>query len=609
MPITFTCSHCQSRMSVPDQMAGKRGKCSRCKGAVIVPAGTTNGEPAAAAPAAGPVDLEAAAAAAFADEALEEKAAEKIEFTCPQCDEPVALAVDLGGKKHPCPHCRRIISVPMPRVGERKNWRDAGPKLPSAARRDEAPAPEGAWGSTQTRGPSAETLKEVGLIPEKHKPLTLTQKLRPFLLLGLVVLLVGGGWLVVSQVMNQGRQQKALEQALALADSDKGAEKVGGQPGQAVLSAYAGRYYLRGNNASKAREEFSKVVARLDQARRIVTRQGGEPSPEWDALLVETAPAVVKLSGTRDQVESDVRRPPAEVQKVLLATLAGIRDHEGRLEGLRRVAADMTAQGEAERVVPLTMQAFASADADQAEALAVAGLELFRAGKKDEAGKAHDEAVKVSGKGERPDVRSAVVALSFALRGSSPDPGKKGGPEAQERYLIGKAAGLAWKENVNGARAEVQNSPNADGRFRALLEIADQTGKAEDVEASLTELSKVQTKTRLAWSIVRLIRMGQKAGVSAERLEQAAGFLPPPLLGWGQFHLLRGRLKSSRAVEPADMLDKVPAGSVAQQAARVELSWHNTYQDRSWERTVAGWEEGPRAFGSLGVALGMQGGR
>jgi len=37
MPITFSCPSCQSRMTVPDNMAGKRGKCSKCKGPVVVP--------------------------------------------------------------------------------------------------------------------------------------------------------------------------------------------------------------------------------------------------------------------------------------------------------------------------------------------------------------------------------------------------------------------------------------------------------------------------------------------------------------------------------------------------------------------------------------------
>jgi hypothetical protein len=28
--------------------------------------------------------------------------------------------------------------------------------------------------------------------------------------------------------------------------------------------------------------------------------------------------------------------------------------------------------------------------------------------------------------------------------------------------------------------------------------------------------------------------------------------------------------------------------------------------DSGWSKVVQGWEEGPRAFGSLGVALGLQ---
>src|SRR5262245_53662251 len=108
MPINFSCPHCQSRMQVPDNLGGKRGRCSKCKQASSVPLASDNGaaapQPAPAAtaprtastparpappppppPRKGPapptVNLEDEAAALLADEPAEvDKLAELIEF-------------------------------------------------------------------------------------------------------------------------------------------------------------------------------------------------------------------------------------------------------------------------------------------------------------------------------------------------------------------------------------------------------------------------------------------------------------------------------------------------------------------------------------------------
>ncbi len=156
MPIIIICPKCQCKMSVPDSLAGKHGKCSKCKGPVTVPAGSNGtaaaplkpddkappatpappvpkaampapppGPPAAAAaPANPPADLEAEAMSVLADESTDSpgKAASAIEFECPMCFEPVKLGLEMGGKKHSCPSCRRIITVPMPKIEARASW-------------------------------------------------------------------------------------------------------------------------------------------------------------------------------------------------------------------------------------------------------------------------------------------------------------------------------------------------------------------------------------------------------------------------------------------------------------------------------------------------------
>ena len=47
---------------------------------------------------------------------LQQQTPELVEFNCPQCDEPLKLGMELAGKRHPCPNCRKIIPVPVPKT-------------------------------------------------------------------------------------------------------------------------------------------------------------------------------------------------------------------------------------------------------------------------------------------------------------------------------------------------------------------------------------------------------------------------------------------------------------------------------------------------------------
>src|SRR5438067_2138278 len=132
MPIKFSCPNCKKSLVVKDHLAGKRAACPGCKKPLTVPA------PQAKATADGPVsqkDLEELAAAALAEEKAPAKVDEPkfIEFTCPQCDEPVKMPVDLEGKQAPCPACRRIIKVPLLVKREKTDWRKADSRLPTGA--------------------------------------------------------------------------------------------------------------------------------------------------------------------------------------------------------------------------------------------------------------------------------------------------------------------------------------------------------------------------------------------------------------------------------------------------------------------------------------------
>jgi hypothetical protein len=626
MPISFNCHACKAKMTVPDAMAGKRGKCSKCKAVVSVPGanGPAAPPPAPAAadrpPAArepqgevphptpppprreSPEDAEITAAAALADEPKkEEKPDDFIAFNCPQCDEPVKLGLELAGKKHPCPSCTRIISVPRPAKKDPTNWRDKGASLPSGAKRDVGPAPEDAWGTGATTGASREALEEAGVIPDKHKPLTLMQRSRPYVLLGLPVLLLiaGGawGWHWLSRMTEESAYREAMEQAKARAAA---ADWIG-DDGRAALYAYSGEYQLHAGNAAKAREEMTK-------ARALAASRGSES----DALLLDLLRLEVMLNDLPAETEKDKKTRAADVQKLLVSTLSGIADPEARLEGLARAVALLVERKDVAHVLPLTMQVYPApvgerkggplpGEANHYEALAVVALELTRAGASAQADEAARDVLKAYAGKERPELRPSVVAL-FVARGQQPPERGKSTAETTAD-LAGQAAGLARKGQADEARKLAGGIDDPADKAAALLEVAAVTGERGDVEAAIKAGGK-----KSAWSALRLVELGRRAKVDEEHLATAADAVPVSLGGWARLLVLRSRLTGSKPVEWSDeVANKFPKGSLGGKVARLEVARHDTRLSRGWASKVRTWEEGPRAFGSLGAALGMQG--
>src|SRR5947209_9128231 len=226
MPIKFQCPNCKKGLSVKEELAGKKAACPACKKAPAIakqqgPSAPATPRPAArkpAAPVPPPVDLEALAAAALADEApgAAETEAAEIEVTCEYCEAVFRVGPELGGKRTPCPECRRIVKVPMPAKADPTNWKSAGKALPSGAKRPDAPAPEGAWGSTGAAAVvSRDALDEAGALPARRQPLTLRQKITRGVAAAVALLVVVGFGLGAYGWINGNREDKALQAALA----------------------------------------------------------------------------------------------------------------------------------------------------------------------------------------------------------------------------------------------------------------------------------------------------------------------------------------------------------------------------------------------------------
>jgi hypothetical protein len=567
-----------------------------------------------------PVDAEAEAAAVFSDRADEAPTASVIvDFNCPFCDTALHLPAELAGKKSPCPNpeCRRIIKVPELTRTDPKDWRKADIARPSLAKVDAGPAPEGAWGSTEARLASGQALFEAGVIQRRQKPRTVVQKLFWPVVSGTVVLLLaGGGWWGYSWWVHN-REARALAEVEQYAASDACRQKAG-VAGQAELYLGVGDYYLRTGKplsgstpgcAVGARDRYGKALAALSQ---------GPANSERDATLAELALAVPELGGAGEDVQKELRIPWDELQKKLLGpTLSAMNSSEGRLDTLRAVARRLLARGQAERVLPLAGQVFSSPEAEKAEAIAAVGLEFLAAGDKERAGKAADQALALLGDNP-PTVKPAVVALALALNLDRRLPRVGKGNEEKADRAIGEAEGLARQDRWEDARKKATDEQlNPEGRFRALVGVAaaavdaktpDAAAKVEDALKFLDSNKSVSRRMEQSWVLRRLGELGRQAGVSEERLRVLADANPDPALrGRAQLAVFRAQLAARRkeAVEDS-AAEQTDGRSVARFLALAALARHNTRRDPDWAKGVGGWEEPRRAFGWLGVVLGLQ---
>ncbi|MHB1424254.1 MAG: zinc ribbon domain-containing protein [Gemmataceae bacterium] len=629
MPIKITCPHCKRGMLVEERLAGKKGRCKACQQILTVPSLPTANSSASQAvqpeahqlanpdPLAAPSDVEEQAAALFSDEpkSVEPVEEKTIDLNCPFCDEAIHFTVDLAGKRAPCPECKRILKVPELVKKDPKDWRKVEARGPSGARPTDQPAPEGAWGSATAGSVAKKTLEEVGVIPKVKPPRTLWQRVRwpvlgvsAALLLG-VVGLVGYRWLSSRAV------ESMLQDALVYAASTDAKPDV-----KAALSIGAGEYYLR------TRKPDSADLANKQLGQTFNTLRSASPGHERDALLADLALAQIDLGGDKADVDNGLRMPWDKVQPMLRATLQEISDPEARLQALRKVVQRLSDRGQTARIMPLILQLYSSSDAkksgDKAAALAVVGLEFFKAGDRQAAKKAADAALQVYPKDAKdkdakdkapPPLRAEVLVLGELLDEKNlPAAGEDDDDKANE--YIGKVETLARQGKWPEARKKLKAGEFSEEiRFRARLAVA-----AAAVDAKLPETDDVESalkmaegglsaKAELAWSMLRLTELSLRAGLPEERVQTLADKIGNAALrGRAQLAVFRARLdKSNQAVEDS-AADKIDAKSLARSLAAQALARHNARLNGNYAAVVLSWPQPLNSFGALGVVQGLQ---
>ena len=325
MVIKFNCPHCKRGLSVKDHLAGKKAGCPACKKVLVIPGSASA---AISGPTAADVERAAAAALADAPEESAARAAQTIDFPCPQCGEPVSFPADLAGKQSPCPECRRIIKIPVPKVKDPRDWRKVDTSIPTAARRDNEPAPEGAWGSSTARAVSGEALQEAGVIPVRRVKLTLQQKITRYILAGTAVVVISVVGLMAVSFLRQNKQDRLVARAVEMASADEAKAPTSA----AEINRAAGLYFLHSGKRDSAPEAQTK----FNKARELLVNSPA--GTERDLLLVDLALAQAELGGTGVDVDQGKRLKWEAALKDLRQTLPRITSSGGRLHALRLLA-------------------------------------------------------------------------------------------------------------------------------------------------------------------------------------------------------------------------------------------------------------------------------
>ncbi len=608
MPIRITCPNCKRGMLVDERLAGKKGRCKACQQPITVPPLPASNSPATPT-ASAPVDVEAEAAALFADEPkpAEQVEVKTIDFNCPYCDEPIQLSADLAGKRAPCPECKHIIKVPDLAKKDPKDWRKVEARGPSGARLPDQPELEGAWGSTTARGVGQKTLEEAGVLPKVERPRTRWQKVRwPVLGASLTLVVVVGG-VIGYRWWGRRAVEREVQAALTFADSSEANPAT-----KAALSLAAGTYYLRSRTASPAKAANKQFGTALTTLRSVPQ---GE---ERDALLADLALAEVEMGGDKPDADQELRLSWDKTHQLLLATLREIHDAEAKRRALRAVAQHLREYGQAARVLPLTNQLYAAADADKAAALAVVGLDFFKADDRSSAEKAAEAALQLFPKdakapdAQAPSLRAEVVALALLL-GKKPLPAAGDKAEDKNNELIGKAEALARQGKWEEARKEAGQIEEEVFQFRARLALA-----AAAVDAKLPETVDTESalkmaegglgkKAELSWLMLSLIELALGTAVPEERIQALADQIGNQALrGRAQLAIFQARLDKTNQILDGSAADKIDAKSLARSLAAQALARHNARLSAGYASVVQTWPQPLRSFGALGVALGLQ---
>jgi hypothetical protein len=631
MTLAIRCPHCDKSYNLKDELKGKRVACTNpnCKKVFTVqpaaaPATAAQTAAAPAKPAGKPATVEELALAALAEDgkAAEPKAAPPegapIRVKCQFCDHESVYDAKMAGKNAPCRNdeCRKIIKVPLPKKEDPKDWRNVG-KRPTAAKVD-VPELEGAWGNVQTTAVSREALvgAEADRVEEEREPRSWAQIIKIGLIAGAIVLLLITGTLFMLNRRSRGKQDRAMEQAIAYLDPKSGVKLKKDQA--ALIQMFAGEYELAREKPGDAKNRFIAARGGIDQP----------ATAERSAALIELACRQAALAGSAEQTAKGVRLDwdKDKVSKEVVSTLQKLPSGGGeefrdlRSYALRRLTRVLAAQGNV--AAAETLGKSIGPNEEHGEALAVIGLELLAMGRRDDAERIAKNASNIQGSNSE-----SLIALWLAL--GAPD-----APAEKRKQALEKARAVAAPAGENVPLTVVNRTGYAEGWARQGdlakgRELAWKTGKPEErlragaaVAAAVVQTRKGETadleqcaklvetelrgRAESKWLLFRLALLSLQAGNRELAGRFAKAITDDGLKTWAHYEIFRDTLAGGgeASVEAANAIGGEER--LARWLAVVEVMRRKADAAGKGIASgeVNGWPDGPaRPFGYAGVAL------
>jgi hypothetical protein len=539
--IRFRCPYCKEKLQVKDHLAGKKGGCPKCKKPLLIPTPPTPAATKPAEPEPPPADVDALAAAAFADEPANGKHAEPaatIEFTCELCETQITVPREDAGKRMQCPNpeCRSIIKVPAPKDGQPK----ALPTVAQLKQQVEKFDDEAAWGSqTDKTRVTTEALKQVGAVPVAPAPPTSP---RVLIRRGMVTMAVIAALVVAVIVFGRAtsiKQEKDFEKtALSFVEAPKGS-KAEPPIKDPVLKAEVyhaiAEHRIANNHLWRARQPLQTALALLNASAAAPV--------ERDLLLGELAVTAAELGGgTEIEENAKEKWQWDKIAKDFQQILEAIKSPEARVIAVR--------------------------------ALATRLLE------KDQAGLAVTQARLLSNPegGRKPRVATQLIALLLLNNKAEdtqvqpPDPAREV-PDFFAR--VGYAEFHARKGSFKEAEAlALARGPDPD-RLEACVGVAQVILQSKNVNAE-TALPVVEEALKLAekkvspWQVLQTIRVGARVKGSAA-VADLPKRLPPEFQPRGYLEIVLAEAATATAPMASSSLEEIK--NAAATSPSYDLGW------------------------------------
>lgn len=638
MAIDVKCPHCAKLYKLKDDMAGKRVQCANkdCRKPFVVTPGANGPTNGAAKPTfPPPLDADAIAAAALADEPDHAGPADTrtVKMTCSVCEYEWTVPWAMQGKNVLCPECKHRQKVPEQKDKKKADWRDRS-GVPTLAKVEKL---EGVQSAREAQLISGQTIREAGLIEEVYepRPTSFYAKIAAAILVPLLGL--AGGWYYFAKSQKDAVIEQSFDKVFQqFAEDSKVLPPTTVPAFRALMRASAVEYEAR-LAKEKSRD---KAITHLQAG--VEDLKAAPRSADRDALFAELASAALHLGGDGDAAERDKTKlnwlPPdpgksqtrakvkpnaAELegvqgllQRVFRAMLEQGVEPESRFAAARRVARELFALKQ-----PAVADAFYKegfTDQELPEAEGYVGLEALRAGEQVTATAIGNRLAGTRGNlpattAAPPSVQALWTALNLPVKGQPLPPA---GGSIPEPARLAHAAARMIQNNPAGALEVARQPGTPDGRLRALALAAEW---AADPLPFLDEAAKAAVAARQqsdggvlsASALVRLAAAAGRAGAADKADEFAKSITDEALRAWAKAEALRGRLAAGgtadeAAAESPDDPKKLKPGHAWGRLVFARSSAAKTGNGELAKEYGDGWPKPIGAFGRAGVALGLQ---